>query len=154
MHVFSEKIMLLHHTAPDCKAALDDLATALADQQVVKDTFATYIWEREQHYPTGLLLNQLGVAIPHTDAQYVNKDQIGIMTLTEPVMFASMADPNETVPVRIIFMLALHKSEAQPLLLQQLMTFFQEDQLLAQLAQATDKDDVLRLLAQAQLIEI
>ncbi|MDO4679781.1 MAG: PTS sugar transporter subunit IIA [Aerococcus sp.] len=154
MHVFSDGIILLNQKFSDEQVALTYLSEVLVAKKIVSPDFPKQILKREETYPTGLMLSRLGVAIPHTDAQYVNQDQIGVMTLSEPVTFKSMADPNETVPVQMIFMLALHKSDEQPRLLQQLMTLFQEEEWMDQLYQATSTEEVLHLLDQTGLIDI
>lgn len=110
--------------------ALNYLSQKLIDKDIVKDSFAPAILEREGKFPTGLIINKVGIAIPHTDVDHVNEEQIAIMTLQEPVTFKQMADASVEVPVQAIFMLALRQPENQLDMLQKLMAFLQNDQAL------------------------
>ena len=46
--------------------------------------------KREAVFPTGLMINGIGVAIPHTDSQYVKRSQVGFLSLTDPLPFIEM----------------------------------------------------------------
>jgi PTS system galactitol-specific IIA component len=83
------------------------LAEQLKRKGYVHETFADAVVEREEKYPTGLYLGRINVAIPHTDTKHVKQSGVAILTLDNPVIFNKMDDPSQTIPVLIIFLLAV-----------------------------------------------
>lgn len=92
----------------------------------MKDSFAENVLKREEVFPTGLLINDVGIAIPHTDAEHVNDSQIAFMSLKKPVTFYEMGTADKEISVSLIFMLALKEPHAQLEMLQKLITMFQK----------------------------
>ncbi len=85
------------------------LASPLINDGMVVSDFADHVIEREKSFPTGLAVEPVGVAIPHTDHQHVRQNAISIGILAECVNFEDMGGEPEPVPVRVVFMLALGK---------------------------------------------
>ncbi|HCS93737.1 MAG: PTS sugar transporter subunit IIA [Bavariicoccus seileri] len=108
-------------------------------QKFVTPTFLSKLTEREQTFPTGIPLEKIGAAIPHTDAECVSEEFIAIVTVKKPVDFKSMEDGVTIVPARIIFVLALNQPHAQLEMLQSLMGVLQNEKLLEKLLEASDK---------------
>ena len=67
--------------------ALSYLADKLTSKGIVKESYKQAIIDREHVFPTGLQFEAYGIAIPHTDVEHVNKEQIALMTLKEAVPF-------------------------------------------------------------------
>lgn len=146
---FSERIIVLRQDAADREAALRRLAGEFLGKGLVAETFPQAVLDREQRYPTGLGLGELGVAIPHTDPEHVLRPQLGFMSLATPVRFRQMGDESATADVSLIIMLALHESEDQLPMLQQLMGLFQDRSSLDSLVAATAADQVVEVFAGA-----
>ena len=83
------------------------LSEELREKGFVKESFCGAVLEREKKYPTGLYLGKINVAIPHADIKYVNKPGMAITTLRKPILFKKMDDPALSIPVHIVFLLAL-----------------------------------------------
>lgn len=113
---------------------------------LAKETFANALKERESTYPTGLQLEEIGVAIPHSDAEHISEEFISVITVKEPVEFKSMEDANKAVGVSIIFVLGLTKAEDQLATLQAIMQVIQDKDVLDQLQSAKSSDEVLNIL--------
>lgn len=127
--MFEEEIALFKvDDISSSKEVLIFLADQLKRHGIVTDTFENAIIDREKRFPTGLQLDSYGVAIPHADSVYVNRSQIAIMTLKEPVPFQQMSDASLTVSVNLIFMLALKDSKSQLLTLKSLMGLLQKSE--------------------------
>ncbi|MEG0076715.1 PTS sugar transporter subunit IIA [Anaerorhabdus sp.] len=127
---FDENLVVIDLEATDSKDALTKLATVLKEKDVVKDSFTTAILKRETVYPTGLMCEELAVAIPHTDAEHVNKQAIAVAILKEPVQFVQMGTENDLVDVKIMFMMAIKEPHKQMDFLQALMfAFMSKDKL-------------------------
>jgi PTS system galactitol-specific IIA component len=124
---FSEEIAFFNQSCSSKEEALKKLADDFLAKGLVKDTFFQAVIDREKDYPTGLSINGIGVAIPHTDGIHIIKPQIGFMSLKEPVIFKDMVDANHEIEVSTIFMLGLLKSEQQVDMLQKLVELFQDE---------------------------
>ena len=57
-----------------------------------------------------------------------------------------MGEEKETTDVKLIFMLAMDKEDAQLSLLQKLMGIFQNDEILETIANATDKETIVETI--------
>ncbi|RIN17657.1 PTS sugar transporter subunit IIA [Mammaliicoccus vitulinus] len=123
--------------------ALSKLADIMYQNGYVKETYKDAVIERESSFATGLPTVYCSVAIPHTDIQHVQSKSIGIAVLKETVPFVIMGELEETTDVKLIFMLAMDKEDAQLSLLQKLMGIFQNDQLLSLIANAQDKQTIV-----------
>lgn len=123
--------------------ALDSLSSLLINEGIVKDSFKDAIKEREQEFPTGLPLRDIGVAIPHTDSIHVIRQSIAIGILKQPVKFRIMGgSEDELVEVKIMFMLAIKDPHKQVEFLQALVNLMQEDQKIIHLLELRNEEDI------------
>lgn len=120
---------------------LDYLSNLLLEKGIVKETFNKAIKVREKSFSTGLLVNDIGFAIPHTDVEHVNESQIAILTLNEPVSFKQMGDDSVNVPVRVVFMLALKEAKAHLNMLQKLIELMQDEKVIHQIMDFSQTED-------------
>ncbi len=95
----------------DRVVAIRYAASLLEAAGVVTAHFADAAVEREVVFPTGLPIEPVGVALPHTD-QGVLKPGIAVLTLREPVGFLEMGFGEVTIPVTVVMMLALEAGSA------------------------------------------
>ena len=113
----------------------------------VKPSYADAVVAREATMPTGLPLGQaINVAIPHTDPMHVIKPGVALGVLSAPVDFANMEEPDEAVPVGIVFLLAINDKDKQIDMLQEIMEAIQDPATLGGLAGARTADEVRSLL--------
>lgn len=122
----------------------NDIIRALAsplinDERVVPD-FAEQVIAREQVFPTGLPVEPVGVAIPHTDHKHVRQNAISIGILAEPVNFQDMGGEPVPVPVRVVFLLALSESNKQLNVLGWVMDIIQDGHFMQELLVMNDDD--------------
>ena len=104
------------------------------------------ISNREKEYPTGLLVNQTGFAIPHTDSERVNKSQICFLSLDEPIEFEDMVDKSHKISVELVFMLAMAQPHEQVNTLQNLIALFQDDEKVAKLKECNTEKELMQIL--------
>lgn len=109
------------------------LAEQLKEKGYIYKTFANAVVEREEKYPTGLYLGKINVAIPHTDTKHVKQSGVAILTLDKPVIFNKMDDPSQTIPVLIIFLLAVSEPNEYV-------------QFLSKLAENFSKEEVIKII--------
>lgn len=125
--------------------AIKKLASLLKENGFVKNSFTEAVIKREIIFPTGLPTEPIGIAIPHTDAEHVNKGAMAVGILSEPVVFNEMGNLDSTVNVSIITMLAISNPDALIPILMQLARTFQDKEFLGELKSAATKDKVLDL---------
>ena len=130
-----------------------EIETFLADQLYengyVKEGYKKALLEREQKFPTGLPSSQQAIAIPHANADLVNKTTLAIATLKEPVEFKNMGNTKEDIPVRIVIMLVIAEPHSQVKMLQKVADIVQNEELRKEFLQAETKQKLLQLIQSA-----
>lgn len=133
--------------AETAEEVIRHLGAKLENAGYVRDTFVQGVLQRERTDPTGLPLGgEYNAAIPHTDPHHVIKSGVAMATLAQPVMFSNMIAPEEAVPVRLVFVLALDDPKAQVDMLQQVAEVLQDTGLVIRLMQAKDWEQLRRAL--------
>ena len=149
--LFDERIALFNKHADSRDEALKMLADEFIKCGVAKETFFEGILEREKVFATGLSLNNMCVAIPHTDPVHVNRTQVGFMSLDTPVEFVEMGTEDKKIPVTMLFMLALKEAHQQLNMLMKLMDSFQNDELMEKFEAVDNFDDYYKLIEESGL---
>ena len=145
--LFSEQVLLFHQDLQTQDEVFEDLNKKLLAKGVVNDEFLDAVKKREIKFPTGLQLESgFGVAIPHTDPQFVNKNQIGFMSLDTPIQFRQMGSDTEKVQVKMVFILCLKEAHKQLDMLQNLMTLFGDSKQIEQLYKCKSPDEFLKII--------
>lgn len=146
---FTENLIELEINASDSEAALRRLAKNLRQEDLVTDTFSDAIIQREKVFPTGLALESVGVAIPHTDVEHVKKQAMAIGILKNPVKFIMMGTEDVEVEVSVLFMLAIEEPHAQLEFLQALMELFQNGPTITDIVNSKTKSEVMTKFKQS-----
>ena len=112
----------------------------------VTEDFNKKILEREGIFPTALNLGEYGVAIPHTDAEYIKEEFISICTFKDSIELSSMEDQNEKVQVKLAFVLGLNQPHNQLQVLTELMSIIQNKELVEGLINSSNTEEVLEIV--------
>lgn len=112
----------------------------------VHNDFARYVMDREKAFPTGIPFSGFGAAIPHTDPEHVIEPAIAVATLAEPIEFRVMGDPDQTVSVTLVFMLALNDGHAHLEFLQRVIKLAQDADSVERLFSARDDQPLFELV--------
>lgn len=150
---FHKELIVTNLQANNKEEVFEVLFNKLLENGYVKESFLEGIMTREKNFPTGLLLNGNNVAIPHTDPEHVLKPAIAVATLSKPVVFKNMANPQEDVNVNIVFMIALNAAHSQVELLQRLVEMIQNENLLEEILKAKGGDEVVKIIESYQTLE-
>ena len=150
---FDAKITLFNQHAENKEEALKLLADEFIKTEVAKDSFYDGLISREKEFPTGLSLNNICVAIPHTDIEHVNRTQVGFMSLDTPVEFVEMGTDDKLISVKLIFMLALKEAHQQLEMLTKLMDVFQNDELMEKFVNVDNFEDFYELIKESGIDE-
>ena len=130
---FNHQIALLKKDVSSKEVAFQLLADELMENDCVNQDFLANIIKREEVFPTGLEINGIGVAIPHTDSEYVKESQVGFLSLEKPLSFTEMGTNDKEIEVSLLFMLALKEPHEQLEMLQRLIEMFQQEGVLESL---------------------
>lgn len=143
MDFLKEDLVIPQLDAKDKQDVIIKLGNLLFDKGYVKKTFVDAVIEREKKFPTGLPMEEINVAIPHTDAEHVLKPAIAIGVLNNPVNFNNMADPESELKIDIVFVIALNDGHSQPELLQELISIFQDSRILISIKNCKDASSII-----------
>lgn len=94
----------------------------------VKDSFKQALIEREQEHPTGLLMEDCSIAIPHTETEHINHSIISVIKLNSDITFQLMENKQKSIYPDIVFVLALKDSSAHLNVLKGVMELFRDNQ--------------------------
>lgn len=140
---------------PDLEAetwedVMKSLGQKLIDEGYTKESYIDALLTREKDFPTGLDIDGLGVAIPHTDVSHVNKTGIAIGVLKKPVTFIQMGSDDEEIGVKLVFMLAVTDPNAHIDELQRIIEIIQDKDVLEKLFTVTDKDTIIEVIKEKE----
>ncbi|GGE31550.1 PTS galactitol transporter subunit IIA [Pullulanibacillus camelliae] len=143
--ILNEELIRLSIQAHHSEEVLIQLSENFRRKNYVKASFTDALIARELEYPTGLLTQSVGIAIPHTDPKHVNKGSIGIGVLEHPVLFKTM-DTREEINVSIVIMLAITHPSDQLKMLQKVTAIIKDNHVLLDMMHAQSAEEVMRLL--------
>lgn len=122
------------------------LANMLVENGNIFPAYCNDVLEREKEFPTGLPTEGIKVAIPHAKSENVIISGVAIGVLKEPVMFQNMANPEEKLPVRIVFLLASKTEEEQLDNLKVLMKCFADSKFLQKILESGKAEDIVEIV--------
>lgn len=126
------------------------LGGALIQEGYAKSSYIDALNAREKDYPTGLDIDGVGVAIPHTDVSHVNKAGIAIAVLKHPVTFIQMGTDDEEVSVRLVFMLSVVDPNAHIDELQKILAIIQDTSVLGQVINAQNEEKIIEIIKEKE----
>lgn len=115
-------------------------AATLESKGYVTGTFYESIRKREKEYPTGLQLENLSVAIPHTDPENIVKPFVAVYKLIKPVEFIQMATEDTKVDSEVILLLGIKNPKEQVGLLSKIIDLFNDRSFVERLKKAGKKE--------------
>ena len=128
------------------------LGGKLTELNYTKESFVPALKEREKVFPTGLDVNGVGVAIPHTDQTHVNATALALAVLKNPVEFHQMAsniEDHQMVPVRFIIMLAVSGANYMDFL-QNAILLIQDQEVLKRIVNAKTKEEIMHIVKEKE----
>jgi len=147
--ILKEDCVIENLEASSKEEALGIMCDFLLSKGYVKETFPNAILERERFYPSGLPMEGHKIAIPHTDAEHVNKSTILFARLANPLEFASMGDPDEKIQVQLISMFALAEKKEIGKMLELLINAYSNNEVLDAILKAPSAKGMYDILYKA-----
>lgn len=142
---FDVTLVEVNLTAVSAAEVIGRLAARLAAGGYVTAGFSEAVLQREREFPTGLP-TAVPTAIPHTEARHCLRSALAVAVLAQPVSFGEMGNPQRTLPVRVVFLLALADPKKQVLWLQRFMQGLRDESTLRRLAEAGSPGRVVELV--------
>ena len=130
---FNESLIAFDLEANNAREVIDVLAGRMHSQGLVSEDYGAQTWAREMVHPTGLPTNPFCIAFPHADADGVHRSALGVAVMRQAVTFQNMADPDESLDVMLVFMLANRNPEEQIETLRNLALLFGQSEKLVEL---------------------
>ncbi|WP_329886714.1 PTS sugar transporter subunit IIA [Pseudoramibacter faecis] len=127
----------------------DKMGGLLTEKGYTKATYVQALKDRERDYPTGLNIEGIGVAIPHTPVEHVNKAATCIAVLKNPVTFIEMGMDDE-VPVKLVFMLAVVDPNAHIDDLTQIVAIIQDKNVMDALTSSQNTEEMIDIIRQKE----
>lgn len=137
--------------ASSMEEVMEGLGTVMIDRGYAKDTYVDALVERERNFPTGLDINGVGVAIPHTDVSHVLKEGMAIGKLSKPVQFTLMGTDDETTDVSLVFMLSVKDPQEHLVQLQRILEIIQDNEVLKRIMNCDNAEAIINVIKEKEL---
>lgn len=141
-----EDLIITNMKAKNNFEVLKMMGNLMYQKGYVNKNFVDAIISREKDFPTGLKSNGINIAIPHADSKYVISPAIAVATLENEVHFNRMDYPEQKVPVKIVFMLAVKNPDEQLSSLQELVEIVKNYKLLEKMCKCNLAQDLHNIL--------
>lgn len=141
------ELVYLNQGEQDRNALFDQISKTLLAKGIVEESYPQALIMREQHHPTAMQLETMGVAIPHVDVEHVREERLVVVTSREGIIFNQAEDPDLTMKVNVIFFLLLKGKDAHLEFLMKLISLFQKTDEMNKILQTSSQDEVLQILA-------
>ena len=136
--------------AESYEEVMEQLGGILIREGYCKESYVNALITREKEFPTGLDVDGVGVAIPHTDVSHVNKAGIAIGVLKKPVTFVQMGSDDENVEVGLVFMLAVVNPNEHIDQLQRIIAVIQDKEVLSKIQKVKDTKQIIELIKEKE----
>lgn len=145
-----ESLIRIDLEADSYQDVFSQLGGMLVKEGYAKSSYIDALCAREKDYPTGLDIDGIGVAIPHTDVSHVNQAGTAIAVLKEPVTFIQMGTDDEEVSVSLVFMLCVTDPNAHLDELQRILAVIQDTDILKRLIKARNTLEIIEIIKEKE----
>ena len=123
----------------------DFIADELEEKNYVTEQFREAIKIREHNFPTGLQLQNLNVALVHTDVEYSKTEKLVIIKLENPITFKNI-ETLKPLEVDFIIGLILKDSHKHLQVLQRVSRLLQNEDIIQEIRQASSHGELTILM--------
>ncbi|MBA3925747.1 PTS sugar transporter subunit IIA [Listeria rustica] len=144
--LFQEDFTLMGGDFENQVGFFSEVATILEQKGYVKPSFCEAIIEREKVFPTGLEMNGIVIAIPHTDTVHVRRPFVFVNQLRKPLEFIQMGTTDKVIEVEMVFVLGICDPASQVPLLATIMERFTQEKFIEELRNKRNKEELAAFL--------
>lgn len=145
--LIQESLVFVQKNYQSKEELFEDVYQSAFNQGYVRKDFLERVQAREEEFPTGIQLETIGAAIPHTDSECVLQEFVAVITNETAVAFQQMDDKNQVTQAKIVFLLGLNQPHTQLSMLQTLMSLMQNQTHLTELLSSREKREVIDYIA-------
>ncbi len=142
----NQEMILTDLNAKTANEVFEQLGGTMVQQGYCKESFVQALMDRETAAPTGINMRGVGVAVPHTTPEHVNREGLAIGQLRQPVHFLQMGTDDIDVPVQLVFMMAITDPEVHMPLMMRIFQIVQDQAVLEKLLQAKSKEEIAEII--------
>lgn len=146
--LFSEGLIITNMDKTDKGSVLKALYEKLYMEGYVKESFLENVLNREERFPTGLVMGEYNIAIPHTESVHVIRSGIAIGLMKDLVPFMRMDQQNESIGIKVVIMMALKGAHDHVEMLSEIIHMFQNDNVLKSLAKSKNSKEAIDIIKQ------
>lgn len=118
----------------------------LVELGYVTDGYFEAVVEREASFPTGLALETMSIAIPHTNPEFIVKPFIAAYHLKKPIEFTQMATQDVKVQSELILALGIKKPQEQVGMLSKIIDVLSNQLFLKEYRNLANQEQLVKLL--------
>lgn len=144
--MFFKELVFLDKPLNNSDEFFDFIFPILKEKGYVRESFLLAIKQREKAYPTALPTEPYAVALPHTDIEHIIKPFIAVTRAKDTVSWCEMANNDNVLQARFIFLLGFMDKDGHINLLQALMGSLSDEIFVEQLNQAQTAEEIVQLL--------
>lgn len=147
MKILDEALIQLDVDVDTADEAIQYMADILYRLEYVEAGYAERVIAREKEFPTGLIGQGCGIAVPHTNPDCVIKPAVCVLIPKKPLRFMMMGTTDKPVMAEIILPLVVKDSKMQINVLRKIAELLKDTQKLDKIRKCNDKKEILRMLA-------
>lgn len=140
----NKSMVLTGESVETADQVIDELGKLALDNGCIEALFITAVKKREKEYPTGLP-TVVPIAIPHIHDGCL-RSFFSMAVLKEPVIFRCMGDPEEEIPVQLVFLFGITDPVQQTEVLKKFSAMFQNKEFLDKLSETENEEKALELM--------
>lgn len=144
--LFREDLVQLKGAYADKEELFEKISEELFTKKLVTNSFLKAVKTREEEYPTGLQLENMSIAIPHTDIEHIVEPFVYVCTLKKPISFIQMGTSDMTVEADAVLVLGIKEPKEQVGMLSGLMAMFSDSQFIDEFKKAKTDKEIIQLL--------
>lgn len=147
-----ENLIMLDLDVKSSDELFEIMGNRLIKKGYCKETYVEALKTREHDYPTGVDLDGINFAMPHTDRTHVNESTVAIGVLKNPVHFYHMGTNDQDVWVKLVFMLAIKDPNAHIDMLGRLLKLFSDPDMLEKVTKANTEQEIVHIFKEKDMM--
>ena len=145
-NLFSTETIFLDLDGNTSEELFEEVSKKLKSLGYVTEQYVQGLKERENEFPTGLKMQNYGVAIPHTEPEFVNKEFVAVVRPKAKIEFVLMEDNDLKDEMDLCFFIGMKDGKNSPLILMNLITLIQDENLITSILKNENQNEILQLI--------
>jgi PTS system galactitol-specific IIA component len=155
IELLDKDLIILNSNSSDYSEVFKQLGSIMIEKGYANNNYIEGLLNRESEFPTGIPVEPIGVAIPHTDSSFVKQSKIGLMTLENSVEFGAMGgSDSDKVHVKLVILLGFADGKHHLNALQNIIQLIQDSSFVDELISVNSKEEAYQILENKLELEI